>query len=96
MTTPIATPPGIVTLHYARTDEAPDLSRITVEAGKLGGRPCIRRMRIGVSDVLDLLSAREPIDVILEEYPYLELEDIYACLAYAALAVDGELPAIHE
>lgn len=88
MSTPIATTPGIVTLHVERTDELPDLSRITVEAGKLGGRPCIRRMRIGVSDILDLLSAKEPIDTILEDYPDLERDDIYACLAFAALAVD--------
>ena len=50
---------------------------------------------IGVSDVMDLLSAREPIDTILEEYPYLELEDIYACLAYAALAVDDPAVSAH-
>ena len=67
----------------------PDLSRITVEAGKLGGRPCIRRMRIGVSDVLELLAGGMSPAEVLEDFPDLELGDIAASLAYAALAVDA-------
>jgi uncharacterized protein (DUF433 family) len=45
-----------------------------------GGRPCIRRYRMCVKDVLDLLAARVPEVEILADYPFLEPEDIQACL----------------
>jgi uncharacterized protein (DUF433 family) len=60
------------------------LSRITIDPEQCGGRPCIRGMRIRVGDVLELLAAGETPEQILEEYPYLEPEDISACLQYAA------------
>ncbi len=59
-------------------------SRITIEPGKRGGRPCIRGMRITVYDVLSYLAAGMSIDEILNDFPYLTREDIQACLAYAA------------
>jgi len=62
--------------------------RITVDAGVCGGRPCIRGMRIRVSDVLDLLAAGNDRKQILADYPYLEAEDIDAALEYAARALD--------
>ena len=58
--------------------------RITIEAGKRGGKPCIRGMRITVSDVLEYLASGMTEEEILEEFPYLEREDIKACLAFAA------------
>ncbi len=58
------------------------LDRITVEPGKLGGRPCIRGMRIRVQDVLEMLAAGMTAAEILTEYPYLEADDITAALAY--------------
>lgn len=60
------------------------LSRITFEAGKNGGRASIRRMRIRVTDVLGMLAAGDTAEDILEGFPYLEPDDIRACLAYAA------------
>ena len=60
------------------------LDRITIDPEQCGGRPCIRGMRIRVGDVLELLAAGETTEQILEEYPYLEPEDISACLQYAA------------
>lgn len=57
---------------------------ITIEPGKRGGRPCIRGMRIAVSDVLGWLAAGMSHAAILTEYPELTEEDIRACLAYAA------------
>lgn len=60
------------------------LHRITVEAGKCGGRPCIRGQRIHVTDVLELLAAEVSCDDVLAEYPFLEREDIFAALEYAA------------
>jgi uncharacterized protein (DUF433 family) len=60
------------------------LARITIRPEQCGGRPCIRGMRIRVSDVLSLLAAGATEAEILEDYPYLEREDIAACLLYAA------------
>ncbi|MGC9261851.1 MAG: DUF433 domain-containing protein [Phycisphaerae bacterium] len=64
------------------------LSRITVEAGKCGGRPCIRGQRMRVSDLLELLGAGASVEEILEDYPYLQREDIFAAIAYASLQTD--------
>jgi len=64
------------------------LQRITVEEGKCGGRPCIRGMRIRVSDVLDLISAGVSFDQILTDFPSLEREDIVAAVEYAAHQTD--------
>jgi len=60
------------------------LDRITVSLDQCGGRPCVRGLRIRVTDVLELLAAGESQDRILAEYPYLEAADISACLQYAA------------
>lgn len=62
--------------------------RITFNPKQCGGRPCIRGMRIRVKDVLGLLAAKVPRKEILEDYPYLESEDIDACLEYAADEAD--------
>jgi uncharacterized protein (DUF433 family) len=59
-------------------------SRITIEPGKLGGKPCVRGMRLSVADVLEYLAADMRVEKILSDFPYLEREDILACLAYAA------------
>ena len=64
------------------------LKRITVEEGKCGGRPCIRGLRIRVSDILDLLAAGAAYEEILADYPFLEREDILAAIEYAARQAD--------
>jgi uncharacterized protein (DUF433 family) len=64
------------------------MSRITFDPAQCGGRPCIRGMRIRVKDVLELLAAGVTETEILTDYPYLEQEDIRACLAFAAAEVD--------
>jgi len=63
-------------------------ARITLEPGKCGGRPCIRGYRIRVSDILSLLGAGATHAEILEDYPFLEDEDILAALEYAAVQTD--------
>lgn len=60
------------------------LARITVNSKICGGRPTIRGMRIRVSDVLDLLSSGLSSEQVVEELPDLEIEDVRACLLYAA------------
>ncbi len=57
---------------------------ITIEPGKRGGRPCIRGMRISVSDVLGWLAAGMSHAEIMADFPELTEEDIRACLAFAA------------
>jgi uncharacterized protein (DUF433 family) len=64
------------------------LKRITVEQGKCGGRPCIRGQRIRVSDVLELLANGASVNEILTDYSFLEREDIYAAIEYAAHQAD--------
>lgn len=64
------------------------LKRITIEAGKCGGRPCIRGLRIRVTDILQLLAAGASFEEILKDYPSLEREDIFAALDYAAHQTD--------
>ncbi len=70
-------------------------SRITIEPGKRSGKPCVRGMRITVYDVLSYLAAGMTNEQILSDFPYLEQDDIQACLAFAAererlLAVAGK------
>jgi len=58
--------------------------RITVTANQCGGRPCIRGMRIRVTDVLDLLANGLTPQQVLKEMPDLEAEDVQACLKFAS------------
>lgn len=64
------------------------LKRITIEPGKCGGRPCIRGMRIRVTDVLELLASDASHEEILKDYPDLQREDIFAAIEYAAHQAD--------
>jgi uncharacterized protein (DUF433 family) len=64
------------------------LERITVDPKQCGGRPCIRGLRVRVIDVLQLLAAGETPAQILAAHPYLEADDIPACLIYAARQLD--------
>lgn len=62
--------------------------RITVDPEQCGGQPCVRGMRIRVSDVLDLLANGLTRAEVLEELPDLEPEDISACLRFASRRID--------
>jgi len=62
--------------------------RITVNPAMVGGRPCIRGMRIRVTDVLDLLANGLSHAELIDELPDLVAEDISACLRYASRQVD--------
>jgi len=62
--------------------------RITVDPEQCGGRPCIRGMRIRVSDVIDLLANGLTPEQVLDELPDLELEDIQAALKFASRRLD--------
>ena len=72
------------------TSEAELLDRITVRADIFGGKPIIRDMRIAVEHVLGKLAAGDAPETILSEYPFLEPEDIQACLVFAHRSLAGE------
>jgi uncharacterized protein (DUF433 family) len=59
-------------------------SRITIEPGKRGGKPCVRGLRITVSEVLEYMASGMSEDDILRDFPDLKREDLRACLAFAA------------
>ena len=60
------------------------LSRITQTPGQCGGRPCVRGLRIRVSDILEMLACPVSVEEILRDFPDLEPDDIRACLLFAA------------
>jgi uncharacterized protein (DUF433 family) len=62
-----------------------------INDAQCGGRPCIRGMRIRVTDVLELIAAGVSFEEILADYPYLEREDILASVEYAARQMDHDV-----
>lgn len=69
--------------------------RITVDPARMRGLPCIRDTRVTVSAVLGQLATGRSVEQVLEDYPYLEREDVLAALEYAAAAAqERELPLI--
>jgi uncharacterized protein (DUF433 family) len=64
------------------------LDRITFEPNVMGGKPCIRGMRVTVGTIVGLVAAGHTKEAILEMYPYLEAEDIDQALSYAAWRVE--------
>ena len=70
------------------------LDRISVDPRRMGGRPCIRDLRLTVAMVLEQLAAGRTHGELLADYPYLEADDISAALEFAAVRVsERELPA---
>ena len=59
--------------------------RITIDEGLMDGKPTIRGMRVTVQTILEFLSAGDTAEEILEQYPYLEKEDITECIKFAAM-----------
>ncbi len=70
------------------------LDRITIDPEQCGGRPCIRGYRLRVKDVLDMLGAGMTEAEVLKDYPFLQPEDIRACLQFAAAQVDHAIVSI--
>jgi uncharacterized protein (DUF433 family) len=66
----------------------PDLDRITRNPDVMGGKPCVRGMRVTVGTVVGLVASGHSFGEILDAYPYLEEEDIRQALAYAAWRVE--------
>ena len=70
------------------------LERITARPDIFGGKPIIRDMRISVEHILGMLASGDTTETILSEYPFLEADDIRACLLYAHRSMAGEQ--VHE
>ncbi len=73
-----------------RKTQEPLLERITINPAIFGGKPIIRGRRLAVEHVLGMLAAGDDPETLLEGYPWLEMDDIRACLAYARRMVAGE------
>ena len=73
----------------------PDLTRITIDPNVMGGKPCIRGMRVTVGTITGLVASGASFPEILELYPYLEQEDIKAALAYATWRAEEYDISIH-
>ena len=69
----------------------PPFDRITIEAGKMGGQPCIRGMRITVRRVLEILATYPDRSELFQEYPDMQEADLQQALAFAATALDGSI-----
>lgn len=61
-----------------------DLDRISQQPGVMGGKACIRGQRVAVGSIVSQLGAGRTLDQILTDYPYLEREDVYQAIRYAA------------
>ena len=72
------------------TPDSELLERITVRSDVFGGKPIIRDMRFAVEHVLGMLAGGDSSETILQEYPFLEPEDIQACLVFAHRLLAGE------
>ncbi|MFN0051418.1 MAG: DUF433 domain-containing protein [Planctomycetales bacterium] len=73
------------------------LDRITFDPRVMGGKPCIRGMRVTVGTIVGLIASGSTTAEILADYPYLEVDDIPAALAYAAWrAEEVEIPLVHH
>lgn len=73
--------------------KTPTFDRITQNPEIMGGKPCLRGLRVTVSSLVGLLAAGRTSEEVLAAYPYLELADIHAALAYAAWrAAEIEVP----
>ena len=70
-----------------------NLNRITFNQEVMGGKPCIRGMRVTVGTIVGLVASGKTVDQVLADYPYLEREDVLEALAYAAWrAEEREVP----
>lgn len=75
-------------------DDGKLLERITVVPGIFGGKPVIRGRRLAVEHVLGMLAAGDDVETILDGYPWLEAEDVQACLIYSRSVDDGVEPGV--
>ncbi len=76
--------------------EMKKLTRITMNPEVMGGKPCIRGLRVTVGTIVGLIASGHSPETILQAYPYLEEADIYEALAYAAWRVEEQEVILHS
>jgi len=80
-------------MPYSHCMRFPEIERITIDPATMGGKPCVRGIRVTVGTITGLVASGASFDEILKLYPYLEEADIRAALAYAAWrSEEHELP----
>lgn len=65
-------------------ENADYINRITTNPAVMHGKPCIRNMRFSVAQMLELLAAGMTTEEVQNDYPYIEKEDVWACMQYAS------------
>jgi uncharacterized protein (DUF433 family) len=65
------------------------LNRITIDKGVCNGKPAVRRMRFTVSQMIELVASGMTVKEIVNDYPYIEADDITACLQYASCVLNN-------
>jgi uncharacterized protein (DUF433 family) len=75
-------------IHHLRVMQLAGHPRIAIDPAVCGGRPTVANTRVRVSDVLEMLAGGAGEAEIVEDFPYLAIEDVRACIAYAASALD--------
>jgi uncharacterized protein (DUF433 family) len=80
----LSIPIAIITMGFEKEDSMGQLDRITQRPDVMGGKACIRGMRVTVGMILGQIGAGHTVDELLSDYPYLEREDIMQALRYAA------------
>jgi uncharacterized protein (DUF433 family) len=87
----VYSPPLGILLQATRgyDDEVPEFDRITQDPELMGGKPCIRGMRVTVGMIVESLAAGRTIEQLLADFPYLEEPDIRQALAFAARLAQG-------
>ena len=86
---------GSMKQEYHREVVMQPLTRITIDPQVMGGKPCIRGMRVTVGTIVGLIACGKSVEDILGEYPYLEREDVMEALSYAAWrSEEQELPMV--
>jgi uncharacterized protein (DUF433 family) len=86
---------GPMKQEYNREVIMQPLTRITIDPQVMGGKPCIRGMRVTVGTIVGLIACGKSVEDILGEYPYLEREDVMEALSYAAWrSEEQELPMV--
>ena len=84
-------------MHSLTETKTGTLTRITFDSNVMGGKPCIRGMRVTVGTIVGLIASNHSKENILHLYPYLEPEDIDEALAYAAWRVEElDIPIAQE
>ena len=84
-----ATKGSVDRFRHAMIDKVQELKRITIDAEVMGGKPCIRGMRVTVGMIVEAIAAERTVPELLADFPYLQEQDVREALSYAASLAQG-------